>query len=135
MNARSGCCTKFEPKVAFRETAAELLPPKATCGGDGSDAEPASELEAEQITWEPFKHQNFQVCNTELDLNYLLAAKQMKGKKIAFYLESGWDVGVFKKHYKGRSKSYAGTSQLYFNSFKKDFYAILKPCEYGPTKR
>ena len=50
-------------------------------------------------------------------------------------MESGWDVGTFKKNYKGKSKSYAGTSQLYFNSFKKDYYAVLKPAEYGADKR
>ena len=61
--------------------------------------------------------------------------KEFKGKKIAFRMESGWDVGTFKKHYKGKSKSYKGTSQIYFNSFKKDYYARLDIHEYGASKR
>jgi hypothetical protein len=97
---------------------------------DDSDDEPVAEF-----TWAPFKHLEFQVCSEELDINSPLDAKDLKGRRVGFRLESGWDVGVFKKHYKGRSRSYQGTSQLYFNSFKKDYYAVLKISEYSAAKR
>lgn len=50
-------------------------------------------------------------------------------------MESGWDIGVFKKHYTGKNELYKGTSQLYFNSFKKNYFAVLKHDEYGAAKR
>ena len=58
----------------------------------------------------------------------------MKGKKLAYHFETGWDVGVYKKAYKGKSLSLKGTSMVYFNSFKKNYFPHLKLNDYGPTK-
>jgi hypothetical protein len=67
---------------------------------------------------------------TEIEVDW--AEKDFKGKKVAYRMDSGWDI---KEHYKGKTASYKGTSQLYFNSFKKNCYAMLRIYEYGATKR
>ena len=73
-----------------------------------------SQLSREQEFFGPaFTHSEFDITSSEVRADW--DEKEFKGKKIAFRMESGWDVGTFKKHYKGKSKSYKGASQIYFN--------------------
>jgi hypothetical protein len=60
--------------------------------------------------------------------------KELKGQKIAYRFEDGWDVGTFRKKYKGKSAQYKGTYLVYFDSFKKNYYPKLELGEYGPTQ-
>jgi hypothetical protein len=79
----------------------------------------------------PFKATGYFVTSDHLDS---INEKDLKGKKIAYHFESGWDVGTFRKAYKGKSAAYQGTHQIYFASFKKLYCPKLSLDEYGPTR-
>lgn len=79
----------------------------------------------------PFNLPNYEVQATSSlsEIN----EKELAGQKIAYYFEDGWDVGVFKKKYKGRSQAFQGTYQVYFQSFKKNYFPRLELEAYGAT--
>lgn len=78
----------------------------------------------------PFKLPGYEV---EATRPTEVSEKELSGVKIAYCFDDGWDVGVFKKKYKGKSVAFRGTFQVYFQSFKKNYFPKLELDQYGPT--
>ena len=78
----------------------------------------------------PFKVPGYFATSDRLDS---IQDKCLKGKKIAYCFDDGWDIGTFRKVYKGKSAAHQGTCQIYFASFKKLYCPKLSLDEYGPT--
>ena len=61
--------------------------------------------------------------------------QHLKNRRIALKLpDASWEVGTFRKVYRGNVESKKGTSVIYFKSFNKDYHAKLDISEYGPNK-
>ena len=61
--------------------------------------------------------------------------QHLKNRRIALKLpDASWELGTFRKVYRGNVESKKGTSVIYFKSFNKDYHAKLDISEYGPNK-
>ena len=131
-----------------KDAATELPVDPEDVNGNGEEgldelADKDEELEesgtvAEQVVntnTEPFNLPGYEVISNSLNSeSESLNPSHLKGEKLAYRFESGWDVGVYRKPYKGKSKGYEGTSIVYFKSLKKNYFPLLTLDEYGPTK-